>query len=328
MRTGELKKCDREKCAGGYVLYSAYSGESFFLMDREGNVVKEWRVGGPVKLAQLLPNGHLVYARMRDGVFELDTEGNEIWRFHCRQHHDFERMENGNTLILANEFIFNPRVRIGAIDKNAVYYEVDPQGKVVWEWHSDRHIDELTRLVGLKFPVKDEDWTHCNTVESIRENDLGKKDARFKAGNVIFSHRNLDTIGVIEKESGEIVWAWGVGELDKQHMPTMLANGRMLIFDNGPKRGYSRVIEIDPPSGEIVWEYRLPDYAFARALSGQELLPNGNLLICAGSPGIILEVTREGEIVWEFHNSVIGQRGDNSVYRACFVPEEHAAPYL
>ena len=47
--------------------------------------------------------------------------------------------------------------------------------------------------------------------------------------------------------------------LDLPHMPTMLENGQILIFDNGKFRGHTRVLEIDPPGGEIVWEFWDPE---------------------------------------------------------------------
>ena len=39
-------------------------------------------------------------------------------------------------------------------------------------------------------------------------------------------------------------------------MPTMLASGNVLVFDNGVWRGYSRVIEMEPATSEIVWSYQ------------------------------------------------------------------------
>ena len=39
---------------------------------------------------------------------------------------------------------------------------------------------------------------------------------------------------------------WGGDELDWPHMPTMLENGNIMVFDNGSHRGWSRVIEVEP----------------------------------------------------------------------------------
>jgi len=319
---GEVTIHERERTQPGCILYSPYAGDGFVLIDREGRIVHRWDTGRYTKVAELLPNRHILYARMRDGVFEADWEGNVLWSHPCRQHHDFCRKPDGNTLVVVNEFTFNARAWHGAIDKNDVVIEIDPQGNIVWEFHLDDGIDDLIGLVGLKFPRKAEDWAHTNTVESLPDTELGRTDERFRAGNVLFSSRNIHTIGIIDYATRRIVWAFGQGELDGQHMPTMLPNGRILVFDNGTARGYSRVLEIDPLTREVTWEFRLPDYAFARALSGQEVLPNGNMLICCGNPGVILEVTRDKQIVWELKNTIEGFREAylTAVYRAAFCP--------
>ena len=53
-----------------------------------------------------------------------------------------------------------------------------------------------------------------------------------------------------------IVWSWGQDEISGPHDATLLANGNVLLFDNGLGRDWSRVIEVDPFTREIVWEYR------------------------------------------------------------------------
>ena len=66
-------------------------------------------------------------------------------------------------------------------------------------------------------------------------------------------------------------------------------------------------------------------------VSGVRRLPNGNVLICAGVPGRLLEVTREGELVWSYQNpftrKVMTEVPDgppaNAVYRAVRFPSDH-----
>ncbi len=346
-KAGEITIYDEAKTQPGYVLYSPYAGEEFVLINREGEIVHKWPTGRYTKLAELLPDGRLLYARMREGVFEADWSNRVLWAYPCRQHHDFCRKENGNTLIVCNEFVFIDRIWRGAMDKNDVFIEVSREGDVVWEYHLDQAIDDLFALLpGFRLSHQ-EDWAHNNTIEALPATELGERDERFRPGNVLFSARNLHTIGVIDYESKRVVWAFGEGELDGQHMPTMLPDGRILVFDNGTRRGFSRVVEIDPTSRRIVWEFRVPDYAYARALSGAEALPNGNLLVCCGNPGselvkhepgssttgrpgVIMEITRAGEIVWEFHNRVPGLRKAYlyAVYRAAFCPAERVEPHL
>jgi hypothetical protein len=118
---------------------------------------------------------------------------------------------------------------------------------------------------------------------------------------------------IIDKASGAIKWRWGAPlEWGHQHNPTILANGNILVFDNGLHRmtadelpapeGYSRVVEVNPKTNEIEWEYADEDRCnfFSAVCSSAQRLPNGNTLICESSKGRIFEVTSNKEIVWEF----------------------------
>ena len=85
----------------------------------------------------------------------------------------------------------------------------------------------------------------------------------------------------------------------------------MLLFDNYGhygEGGISRVIEFDPQTGGIGWQYtgsaQRPFYSGVR--SAQERLANGNTLITESEGGRLFEVTPEGEIVWEYINPARG----------------------
>jgi hypothetical protein len=70
----------------------------------------------------------------------------------------------------------------------------------------------------------------------------------------------------------------------------------------------SRVVEFDTTTQEIVWSYAGNDKhpLDSPIRSGQQRLPNGNTLIIESDGGRLLEVTRQGEIVWEYINPVRG----------------------
>ncbi len=109
---------------------------------------------------------------------------------------------------------------------------------------------------------------------------------------------------VLDGKDHSVVWSWGPGTIELPHMPTMLANGNILVFDNGKRRGASRVLEIDPPSGEIRWSYegKPPKSFFSPWRGSNQRLPNGNTLICESERGRAFEVTSDGTVVWEFWN--------------------------
>src|SRR5262249_35874044 len=72
---------------------------------------------------------------------------------------------------------------------------------------------------------------------------------------------------------------------------------------------YSRVIEINPATNEIAWKYQdKPTWNFFSPRMGYaQRLPNGNTLITESSFGRFFEVTKEGEIVWEYVNPFFGR---------------------
>lgn len=121
--------------------------------------------------------------------------------------------------------------------------------------------------------------------------------------DLLVSVRELDLIGILNQDKGRFVWTWGPGELDRQHSPCLLTNGNLLVFDNGPHRGFSRIIELNPQTGRIVWQYRSdPPMDFYSYIQGFcQRLPNGNTLITENMKGRVFEVTKEGDVVWEFY---------------------------
>ena len=128
---------------------------------------------------------------------------------------------------------------------------------------------------------------------------------------VLLSMRELGAIGILDlADGGRFGWAQK-GSWVGQHDPDLLPNGNILLFDNNGhygEGGISRVIEFDPHSQGIVWQYAgdaaRPFYSGVR--SAQERLANGNTLITESEGGRLFEVTPSGEIVWEYHNPARG----------------------
>src|SRR5262245_35868658 len=68
-------------------------------------------------------------------------------------------------------------------------------------------------------------------------------------------------------------------------------------------------MEVNPATNEIVWKYQdQPAWNFFSPRMGYaQRLPNGNTLITESSFGRFFEVTKEGEIVWEYVNPFFGK---------------------
>jgi hypothetical protein len=103
--------------------------------------------------------------------------------------------------------------------------------------------------------------------------------------------------------------------------------GNLTVFNNGrgrPAGRWSSVDEWTPPleagggyahpgaaafaPASLQWQYRAPDPTslYAPIISGAHRLANGNTLICEGTGGRFLEVTRAGDVVWEYRNPFWG----------------------
>ena len=154
----------------------------------------------------------------------------------------------------------------------------------------------LMFLTGL-YPI---DLLHANSLEIIREDAPGL----WKAGDVLISLRTHNMVLVLDLEAGEVRWTWGPGEVLRQHQPTLVEGGRVLLFDNGEEARGSRALEVDPRKDEVVWQYKgnKPADFFSIIRGGVQRLPNGNTLITDSETGRALEVTRAGEKVWEYYN--------------------------
>jgi hypothetical protein len=170
----------------------------------------------------------------------------------------------------------------------AIYRDLAAAGTV----QPGRDASRLLRDV----PGSPADVLHTNTIEILQAHPAGL----WGDGDALVSMRELDCIAVVDLRVGAVRWWWGPGELSGQHQPTMLPDGRLLVFDNGQRSGYSRVVEVDPASHAICWQHiaNPPQNLFCPLAGGAEPLANGNIVISDAQAGQALEVTRAGHTVW------------------------------
>jgi len=330
----------------GYTLFSTNGGNHATMIDNLGRVVHRWNYDGGIVYAYLLPNGNLLARTKPPGdveivkdlggssasLIEMDWDSEIVWEYKDPMlHHDYARLPNGNTSALLFKELdeeISQQVKGGHPKEDDpkrilgdVIREITEDGETVNEWEIYKELDFEEDVI---CPLEHRrEWTHANCLNLMPNGDF------------LISFRNISTVGIISRETGEFLWKWGPGNVFHQHHPTVLENGNILIFDNGSHSqgaDRSRVIEVNPITNEIEWEYtETPAMAFySFHISSAERLANGNTLICEGAFGRIFEVTKNGNVVWEYINPFYSpdlRSGDptNMVFRAHrYSPEDPA----
>ncbi len=213
-----------------------------------------------------LPNDNVLFVLPRKGVYEINRKGDVVWSYlDSKISHDADRLPNGNTLVVFgnDDKMSDPQVK-----------EVNPKGEIVWAWYARDHFN--------KAPYKDiydQGWTHTNAV------------TRLPNGNTLISPRNFNFLVEVDPR-GSVVRTIGEGLLEGQHDPEALPNGNILLANH---RRPHTAVEIDS-NGKIVWQRVMRDQS-TWPVRDANRLPNGNTLITGTTK--IIEVAREGEIVWQ-----------------------------
>lgn len=312
--TSWVRQYRPEASAGGYMLV-LYRRRVPMIIDMNSRIVHLWpevRAVGRVRLNQ---DGSLAVIGTDNLIKEYSWDGELQWVFRLAvaedfPHHDLIRLENGNYLVLARD----------RTNYTGYLQEVDRHGRVVWEWRSIEHMDS--------FPTWDherKDPTHFNSIYELGPNrHFDGGDERFRPGNILVSARHLDTIFIIDKSTGEVVWQY-TGNLDYQHEATMVAKGepgegRILVFNNGrhDRNGYRRslVQSIEPETGEIEWQYG-SKFFFSSVAGTVQKLPGPNFMVASSHGGRVFEITPQGEIVWEWVPPYLPMRPERLSYDHC-----------
>jgi hypothetical protein len=285
------------------------------IIDMNGRIVHGWPRVRAVGRVRLNRDGRLAVIGTDNLVKEYDWEGNLTWQHRLPgkddfPHHDLIQLGNENYLVVARD----------ARTHADYLQEVRRDGVVVWEWRS---IDY--RGVFPDWKPKHRDPTHINSVYELPPNrwyDSG--DGRFRPGNILVSARTLDTIFIIDRAGGEVVWQFN-GDLDYQHEASMIGMGEpgeglILVFNNGfhNRNHYRRSIvqAIDPTISEVEWDYGSKHF-FSSVGGTAHHLPGGNMLICSSQGGRAFELSADGDIVWEWTPPFLPMRVERLPYDHC-----------
>jgi hypothetical protein len=306
------------------------------VIDAQGNIVHQWGIdwfrlwpnadhlpekdlpkiqpGVHIHGAEIMANGDLVFNFEHLGLMRLDPCGKVVWRLPYRTHHSVFVDQQGDLWVSGqidhDSSLPGLRSRPGVIEPTLL--RISPSGEIMQEIRVLKLLEE-NGLPGLAFmttqarskPMVAGDILHLNDVEVF---PASMTEGFFKAGDIMFSLRNINAVFVVEPDSLKIKYS-SIGRYVRQHDPDFIDGNRISVFDNNNKgemtQGvYSRIVIEDARSGELTVAFegskRIP--FFTHIMGKHQWLSNGNLLVSASSYGRVFEVSPAGELVWEFTN--------------------------
>lgn len=352
------------KAQEGYTLVPSFTDMKATLIDMAGKVVHEWTFppveytwskekhgcykgterapdsflcGGHVDMD---PQGNLYVIIARQVIMKLDWNGKLLWKVNGQFSHDVDYSQNESVYSLDNRF---EQVEVNGQKRNIL------NDRIIKISHQGLKLQEISLFKILKELVPSKKWEEISSYEKAHSigkiSELYRPDEKIfdlfhanalsfidrdipgvcQKGDILLSLAHLNLIVIVNIKSKKLVWQWGTDELQRQHHPTLLSNGHLLLFDNRPKSPTSRVIEVNPVEKKIVWKYEQEGPAAFHSYNrgGSQRLENGNTLITSSNEGRLIEVTRKGEVVWEYLSPMILLKIDktitymrDSIYRA------------
>lgn len=303
------------------------------LVDARGELIQRWQ-GPPGYWARaVLLSGGDVLVVGADSVryaMRMTWNGDVVWRRPIQTHHDIGLTPDGRVMLLTLAAARIPEISPNLPIRDDQVTILSDDGSIA----ESRSLYQMMRGGGFTFqavapdPEGFVDLFHANSARWMTHAHLYDRDPLYAAGNIIVSMRHQDTVAIFRWSGGKMLWAWGQGDVSGQHDAQVLANGNILIFDNGLSREWSRVIELDPLARRIVWEYKAtpPESFYTVGRGASQRLANGNTLITESDNGRVFEVTREGDIVWQYFCPYTNSEGQRATFIRCYRVSPAALP--
>lgn len=201
---------------------------------------------------------------------------------------------------------------------------------------------ELVDINFTSSATGDDDWIHANSVDYNEDLDQIVISSPFLNELWIIDHSTtLEQVSTHEGgaagKGGDLLYRWGnplaykkgtiqdqklFGQHDVNWVDSSYPyGGQIIVFNNEMGENFSTVDILNPPineagdyilddgvfgPSELSFRYSAdpPESLYSGIMSGAEVLPNGNILICSSLQGKFIEVSPQGEIVWEYKSPI------------------------
>lgn len=198
-------------------------------------------------------------------------------------------------------------------------------GEGIADWLHTNAIDynpELDQIV-LSVPFFNEIWVidHSTSTEEASGHSGG---AGGRGGDLMYRWGNPLAYGAGSPEEQTLFFQHDIHWIRDFIDPNHPHYGKMAVFNNRVNPDYSSISIFNPGFGWGSWSYPLienqwgpvgfdltkthpePEKFYSAGLSSIQLLPNDNILMCAGIIGYSVECTPQNEIVWEYLTPLSG----------------------
>ncbi len=280
----------------GYNLFAPLGSTNTYLMGNDGAIFHTWSSSyRPGNSAYLLEDGTLLRTANSGGtnlnvggaggrVERQNGNGSLIWAFdysdeNVRQHHDIQRLPNGNILMIAWERKTASEALDAGRDPNLLaegelwpdhLIEVAPTGSIggtiVWEWHAWDHlvqdvdpakanfgvVAEHPERIDLNFTLSNKaDWLHINSVAYHAELDQIVLSVHNFSEIWIIDHGTTtaeaaSSTGGLRGKGGDLLYRWGnpqaYGAGDATHQQFFVQHNAHWIDEDGPGTGHILVL--------------------------------------------------------------------------------------
>lgn len=271
-----------------------------------------------------LSDGSIILNFGQLGAAKLDKCSNLVWRSDRPTHHSVTPVGDGTYWIpgvitvadtpdkyippvLSREQIVTMIGDSTSKGYNNSLLLIDDNGKVLKEFSLLGAIYDagLEHALYASLQETAADPVHLNDIELVTPELAAKIDGT-EAGDLLVSIREMNMIAIVDKDDGHLKWHHQ-GPWVRQHDPDITPDGMIEVFNNRSQyiaRGIdtSQIVRFDPVSRktEVVNPVGDGDKFFTKIMGTHELQPNGNRLIAESIAGRVIEVSPQGEVVWDY----------------------------
>ncbi len=287
---------------------------------------KNWMIHG----ACPRENGDIYIVIEYRGLLKLNKNSDPIWTIRLPVHHAVTADSDGSVWTLSRKKVKNradwiPLATQPYWDDQVLH--VSPDGEIL-EQFSILDIIFQNQYEGVLYgghpgepAINHDDPLHANDID-IMTKEQAVYFPGVHEGDIMVSMRTINTVFIFDRKTHDIRWCM-TGPFHRQHDPEISRDGGLLVFDNrtaygqrgGGVRyltepqalGYSRILEIDPVSRQILFQYQgEKNRPFYTSIQGKLAeLPNRNILVVETEGGRVFEIDKTTKkIVWEFINSI------------------------